>query len=108
MNNLFNPEVKNFIPITAAHHLIAGGAAGYIDTDISADVPAGIAKTVLLIGAPTAAQNVGARGPGEVADPKTGTGAGVVTIIANVSATAHVELYREAANNDYYIQGYWN
>lgn len=85
---------------------IVGGAAGWIDTDISAsDVPAGaVAIHARVIAA--AAQDVGARYPGSVGN-YTGIGGGGATYLIFRQTTArHVEFYRSAANNVYYICGY--
>ena len=85
---------------------IAGGAPGFIDTDISSAVPAG-AKMIACRCWASANQDCGARAPGESASTVFNNPGLVFEFLLANCANQHVEFYRAAANNAYYIQGYW-
>lgn len=106
MSLIARPPTRFTQRAQGAAFTIAGGALGWIDTDISAAVPAG-AKMIACRCWASANQDCGARPPG-AAYSTVFNNPGLVFefILANVVAQ-HVEFYRAAANNAYYIQGYW-
>lgn len=96
-----------WVNITTAEFGVAGGAVGWIDTDISATVPAGSWVVFLVYCA--APQAAGVRPTGSGADSTVVMAAGIPLFIgiAQADATGHVELYRSAADNAYRVMGYW-
>jgi len=89
---------------------VAGGAAGFINTDISALLAAGVPANVrysLWAVYPGANQNVGVRKAGGVATSQHG-GPGFVHTIAGACQIigSRVDLYRDTANNIYYCVGW--
>lgn len=109
MNNITVPQTDYIeVDVAAAANIftIAGGGAGWIDTDISgSDVPAG-AMAIIISCAPSANQNLGARPNGSAIDTKINN-AYTVFLITTQSVARHVDFYRAAANNVYVIRGYF-
>lgn len=93
-----------YIAITATLYNVAGGAAGYIDTDCSASVPNN-AKAVFVRCVPSGDQYHGARKYGDTADPKVQYSLATYWLTAH--AAGHIDLYRSAAANAYTILGYF-
>lgn len=87
---------------------VPAGAAGYVDTDCSATVGTNPQRLwqvhARVIDGST--QLIGARVPGETADPSLTSA--YAEFLAYCSAAGHIELYRNAAQNaGYYIIGYF-
>lgn len=105
--------ISIFTPITPVTVTQALGAAGWIiDVDVST-FPAGCAGKICVIlvrpnVASSSTQNAGARDVDLNTDCKISCwGATKTTILAKVSATRTLDLYREAAVNDYECIGYF-
>lgn len=111
-NNVFNPSLQRYIAVDQAApanaFTIAGGAAAWIDTDISgSDVPLQ-AAAILWQCTPAANQQSGVRAHGETPEPTFNNVAAYGThTLSTQSTTGHVDLLRAAADNVYYIQGYF-
>lgn len=103
--NLDRPSWIKYVPITKVVHQIVAGVQGWIETDISGDIPRA-ARAIVIQGIPGGAWQTGARAHGETGSPEIG-GAMVCHITAQ-DADGHVELFREpGGNNDYYVMGYF-
>ena len=104
LNNFVNRYVEVDGAKAANTFTIAGGAGAWIDTDISgSDVPAN-AIAIAIRCTPTGAQYNGARAHGGVTQGLTGSHQWF-TICGQ--ASRHVDFYRDAAQNQYNIEGYW-
>jgi hypothetical protein len=106
MNNVRNGWKYTPVEAAVCYFNVAGGGAGWVDTDVSAAMTYGLA---VIMCQPSAAQPAGARASGTSVDPKKTLQIGVLTLagIARVSA-GHVDLYRDAADNGYHILGYFS
>lgn len=96
------------VPITGSRHTVVAGAAGFVDTDISGDVPAG-AKVAIVVGIPTDAYPVAVRNVGSAASPVPGTSsswAGIPFLVL-LTSTRHIECYRTTdCDRHYDVIGY--
>lgn len=95
-----------YVPVNPVLNTIAGGAAGWIDWDISAIVP----TSAIMVAATcytNAGQSCGIRNKGETPEPLVFETLNNVTLIGNCSSSRVIQGYREAADNDYRIVGYW-
>jgi len=106
LNNIENPDIPVWNEIAATVYTVVGGAAGFVDTDISASLTKGIAFFVVY---PAGAQAVGVRSPGSLKATNFNAAIGV-SIFAGVAkvVAGHVEFYRSAADNAYILLGYLN
>ena len=101
------PQPLRFVQrAQGAAFTVVGGAPGFIDTDMSAAIPAG-ARMVLLRCWASANQDCGARAPGSAVSTVFNNPGLVFEVIIAECSGQHCELYRDAANNAYYCQGYW-
>ena len=121
MANLFIPQAgfstfNALAPVTVTQ---AAGAAGWIaDVDVSGSLPAACAGhyCLFLVGANVAGaatQNAGIRDVDIAEDTKITVGNfsggyGYTALIAKISSTRTVDLYREATNNLYIFMGYFS
>lgn len=110
MNGNISGPKANYIEVDVAAaaniFTIAGGGAGWIDTDITgSDVPRG-AICIVFSANPSANQNLGARANGSAIDTKINN-AYTIFITTTQSAAGHVDFYRAAANNVYTVRGYF-
>lgn len=96
----------NFTPIAPADFVVAGGANGWIDTDITASCPTAARLCYFKVYA-AANQNAGARAPGDSTDTKYNNVGVCWEDIFAIPINSHVELYRSAANNTYKLMGYF-
>ena len=105
---LNNPQKsQTFTPVATGTFLVAAGAVGWLDTDVSTTTGTDINKIWFIVTRPYAADLVqGARPLGGGVDNKC-TGENSIAILSKVSASGHMELYRNASNCDYQIVGYW-
>ncbi len=96
----------SYVPAATAAFTIVGGAAGYIDTDVSGTTGTDIQRLWLIdcIVAGFATQDVGVRPHGSATDVKASQA--ISTWISQVDATGHLDLYRGAADAVYFIKGY--
>lgn len=107
MRNLSNPKILKLTPIATALTTIVAGAAGYIDTDVSATTGTDISRLWLVSCRPPAGALTthGVRAHGSAIDNKvfsTGT-----TFVSYVDSNGHMDFYRDAAiENRYSIIGY--
>lgn len=86
-------------------YTVVGGALGWINTDVSAVIPAD-AAAVAIVAAPAAAQDVGARYPGSAVTPNFGV-LQQCLLICGIDASQSIDLYRAVANNVYTITGFF-
>lgn len=89
------------ISVTIATHTINSGAAGWIDTDCSSDLPAN-ARVALVFMYGAGGGVCGVREHGSSVDTKGNWGAAWTTIPVDVSVTKHIDFYRDVANNNVY------
>ncbi len=96
---MFTPSVPNVFNVGA-------GAAGWIDTDVSAVTGTDVDKIWIVTSfcAGYAFQVQGARPHGSGVD--TSISSGITVNFGQVGATGHMDLYRGALDCLYYIQGY--
>lgn len=111
MRNIFAPSIPVYVQLNAGDHShnVAHGAAGFVDIDISADVPAGAVQADILAYITTAAGYVGVRpaGGAQAQDVFLASGSRFEFLVVP-SATRHIEGYRDAAGDaTYYVRGYW-
>lgn len=110
MNNLYNPA-HNYVEINADlaknQFVKAGGAAGWLDTDVSgSDIPAdAIAVQWKCEGA--ASQNMGVRRNGSPNVNACVVNTATQYVSAGPDSSFHLAFYREAAQNTYKALGYW-
>lgn len=104
-NNLIRRGLHRFTPIATANFGIAGGAAGWIDTDVSATTGTDTSKLWVVVCKNDAFQDSGARAHGSAIDCKVAN-SNSVTLLSYVDTTGHMDLYRAAANAGYYFIGY--
>jgi hypothetical protein len=100
-------SVKNrWWQIQPQSYVVAGGAAGFVDTDVSGTTNSGLGVFVCFTAG--AAQKAGARESGSASDTTIDivTGINLFVGIAKINS-GHVELYRAANNNNYLLMGYW-
>lgn len=105
-----NVPRPRFVPIDSVNFPILTGAAGWIDTDVSA-VTGTNASRIWFISAlqHTAAGQIGARVHGSALAPLTPAVAGWTgaTLLACCDSTGHMDLYRNAGGDvDYQFIGY--
>jgi hypothetical protein len=87
------------------HFQVVGGAQGWLDTSIAgSDVPKK-AKAVAVLCIPSAAQRISARVHGGAFEYMVTATPLVIT--TEMNALLHMDFYRDAGNNDYYLLGYW-
>ena len=107
-DNFNNPKVLSFTPLNAVAYTVVAGAAGWVDTDISAS--AGInTKRIHYFHAvaAVAVHDMGARPHGSAALPVI-TGACYGAPMTKTDVNGHVDLLRDAANTTvYYHMGYF-
>jgi len=107
MKSNISPEsIPQFYGIADVLHVVAGGALGWVDTDISGDIPAG-SRAALIAGYYVVPGEWGVRGVGETTEPR-----GQYNMFPRIApiadrASPHVELYRQANQNNYEVIGYW-
>ena len=106
MENIYNPTDLTLREVVYNGFTVVGGAAGFIETDVSAVIP-GNARLSWWNCYSAAVQKVGVRNTGSAIDTKHDANASVhnATGIARVIA-GKVDLYRSAADNTYYCLGY--
>lgn len=105
MGRLYNPKLLSLTQINTAQFDVIGGAAGWIDTDVSATT--GIdPNRVWIIGINVAAsQMAGARDHGSALESRYQINLSGFTL-SKVNSAGHMDLYREAADAHYYIMGH--
>lgn len=87
-------------------YTIVGGAVGFVDTDISAEI-SGTGAIVLVQCYTAANQDGGVREAGSSIDTKRAMNAGVNMTLGFARVVGgHIEFYRAAADNNYYLLGY--
>lgn len=101
-----NPSLLSAIQLaTTSTSTIVAGAAGYIDTDVSAITGTDTRNVWIVQAIVVAAQLIGARAHGDTADPKLTNTFGI--FLCRVDASGHMDLYRNAGNDvAYKINGY--
>lgn len=109
---VLNPRMPNYTETdaTAAKNtfIVAGGAAGWVDTDISgSDVPAGNVLIVFQV-YPLGDQAAGARTSNAIGGNGNISSGKISTLVSGQTSARHVYLYRGAANNEYRILGYFS
>lgn len=107
--NFDNQYQPSFITVDGSQvkntFLVAAGALGWIDTDITgSDVPLA-AKAIFISGNPAAAVAMGVVRHGDT-QGKTCDSSGHVTFLTGQSTAGHVDLYRAGSNITYNILGY--
>lgn len=103
--NVNNKKILRFTPVAAAQFIIAAGAIGWIDTDVSATTGTN-QKLLWLIIASNAGGgfSIGSRTTGSAVNNQAA--ASGCTYICPVSSLGHLDLYRTAVDNTYTIVGY--
>lgn len=92
--------------VVPANFTVVGGAAGFVDTDVSATCPG--ARWAWFRVFTAANQNAGCRRPFSAVDTKVPINAGVNSIVGFCQVVnGHCDLYRDAADNNYLLMGYW-
>jgi hypothetical protein len=95
--------LTRYVAINDTDFAIAGGADGWIDTDISAVVPS-LARAVSILCWCLANEAMGGRAPGSTALPLVWTfSADIVCECAN----SRIEFYRSTNNRWYKVLGYF-
>ena len=106
MGSLDNPPALKFTPINTATFTIAAGAAGWVDTDVSATTGTDVTKLWLVTSSTVTQQDAGVRPLGEASAP-LGITNGTVSFLSYCGLTGHMEFYRNAISNvDYRLLGY--
>lgn len=109
MSSIYNPSPPKFVSITTVPFTIPAGAAGWIDTDVSASINLGSRALLFRIFINGGNNTIGIRPAGSAvnnADLWAG-GSRSFGLISD-HTNGHVELYRDAAaDNIYYLEGYF-
>lgn len=109
MGSISQPLATEFVAIVPTLYQLQG-AAGWVDTDISASVPASARALVFRMDNGNTNQNIGVRASGSALARQQllqiSILQGVLDQCDAVPAMT-VELYREAAFNNYTLIGYW-
>lgn len=105
MSNLNNPHIPVFVPIDTALFTVSGGAAGWVDTNVSATTGVLTNRIWLISVSCAAGQSAGARAHGSTKAPLSLLNLSA-TIMAHVDATGHMDLYRAGNDNNYRFLGY--
>ena len=95
--------------IAASEHDSAGGSGGWVETDISGDVPAGTVAVLVKMSPNTWAIQVGARSHGSARTDTINYPAinGIPCYtMCGVDAALHIDLYDDAQIAKYYIVAY--
>lgn len=100
-----HPQLRYHPLSTGGPFSIVGGAAGWIDTDVSAITGIDPTRVFLISMQATAAQDGGARAHGSALTPSQYVNLTNFGLSA-VDSTGHMDLLRGAANMNYYIIGY--
>lgn len=100
MNNLSLGKLRLTL-IAPATFTITAGAAGWIDTNCSATVGTNTERLWLITINGAGAQNAGARAHGETVEPIFA--AYCTTFFTRCDSTGHIDLYRNAGNDENYI-----
>lgn len=95
-----------FVAIAPALFAVAGGAAGFIDTDVSATTGTNTQRVwlVMCFTDNDTGQGKGARPHGSAV--ATNVVCFTLTTFSTVDSSGHMDLYRDAFNNNYYLLGY--
>lgn len=106
-SNLSNPARVRFVPHDVGSGIVVNaGAAGWIDTDVSAQTGTDIHKVWLIHAFEGAEGAVGARQTGSVVDNFV-TASKSTALMAHCDSAGHMDLYRNAASNvNYKFVGY--
>jgi hypothetical protein len=92
-----------FLAVDSADHSIASGAAGWIDTDLSSELPAGALAAVIVVKLEAGATDGGVRENGSTATSRLNIALISYTAIVKLNAARHVDLYRNAGGNMTYV-----
>jgi hypothetical protein len=111
MNNFTSAQSIKAIEIdgtaVANTFLISGGGVGWVDTDCSGSTVPINATSVQVLCKPSTAGFCAARGLGSIQNKVMLASANGAIIIVPIGITRHLEFYRIATDNTYYIMGYW-
>jgi len=108
MRNLDNPVNVVYHELPPTPFTVPAGAAGWIDTDVSAHTDT-IERRIWLVyvAGIAGATNKGVRKHGSAIDTHVNTALSSFVAMVSVDATGHVDLYREPTGDNVYIfQGY--
>lgn len=108
MSEVNNPAIRRFVPIDTAQFNAAAGAAGWVDTDVSATTGLSTSRIWAVVAKELAGNwaTAGVRAHGVAAEP-------IVishnpTFFTHVDNSGHVDLYRHAGDvEQYYFLGYF-
>jgi hypothetical protein len=102
-----NPQPHvGFHAIVPALTAILAGAAGWIDTDVSATTGTDTARVWVIVDWSSAPSTIGARAHGSAVAAEVFVSASA-TLFSHVDAAGHIDYYRDAGNNNQYlIMGY--
>lgn len=102
--NLDGAARLRWVPITGVVHTVAAGAAGWVDTDVSATTGTDTGRAWLVICAGGGALDAGCRAHGEVTDTHYTL---TYTAVSRVDPNGHMDLHRSAGGDiPYAIMGY--
>ena len=103
--NVTIKKVINFTAITTVEFNVVGGAAGWIDTDVSATTGTRRDRAWCIVAVSAADQDAGVRENG-VATVPTVYCQRTLMLMSQVSVAGHLDLYRNVADIAYRIVGY--
>lgn len=105
--NIDNPSKVSLVQIDISQFIVAAGAAGWVDTDVSAAVGSAWDKVwVIGVNALAAGDFVGARIHGSALSPYTKAN-NTLTLMSMADSSGHMDLYRQAGGNvEYNFIGY--
>lgn len=104
--NIDNPRTVGFVPIASVDFAVAGGAAGWVDTDVSGTTGTDTTKVWLVNGYNGADQVGGVRPHGSAATPSAHINL-TVSFLSHVDSSGHFDLLRAAGDIHYYVMGYF-
>ncbi len=97
--NPYNPYFLQFTPVATASYQVNLGAAGWVDTDVSATTGTNSRRVWVLTCYPTAGGTyMGARATGGAVDNRSLVQSSI-TLLAKADAAGHMDLLRDVAQN---------
>lgn len=105
MLNIHNIHTVNCVKTNWSKFTVAAGAAGWVDTDVSAYTGLGTTRVFMIAMIPSlGGLTMGARPHGSAGDSQLSY---EVFTLSKVDVNGHIDFYRDAGGNiDYYFNGY--
>lgn len=103
-----NPGIGVYVPIAPTDYALVAGAAGFVDTDISASIPLGARLVEAFTYPENTVELVGIRDVGYAIDTRVNMDAWRFYFCRSRQTAGHIEIARNATNTIHcLITGYW-